>query len=68
MATQDSIRDVVIKRAAALGLSGRAIALATKNKVSADQVQRYLAGSHSITSVKLQHVFKVLDLKITASV
>lgn len=60
----DWIRDKVALAAKARGLSAYALAKRTEGKVSIRQVQRYLAGSSSLTSELLQHVLDVLGLRV----
>lgn len=61
---KDWIQQIVKGRAESLGLSAVAIAKATGGKVSHDQIGRYLAGTGSISSQKLQYVFSALQLEV----
>lgn len=60
----DQIQETVIARAAKLGLSGYAIAQLTGKLVSERHIQDYLARRSSMGSHKLQHILRVLTLKI----
>lgn len=62
---RDSIQEMVIGQAKKLGLSSYAIAKATDGAVSEDHVQDFLARRKSMGSYKLQHVLRVLGLKIS---
>lgn len=61
----DEIRDACAARAQELALTPYAIAKATDGAVSQDQVRAYLNGTSSMTSVRLQHVLRVLGLRLT---
>ena len=60
----DRIRDVVAERAHALGLTAYEIAKRTGGLVTEAHICRFLAGRVSMGSRKLQHVLRVLALKI----
>lgn len=62
--SRDLIQDVVIKRAAQLGLTSYAIAQMTGGAVSEDHVRAYLTHRKSMGSHKLQHVLRVLKLRV----
>lgn len=62
----DWIRAAVKARMAERGLSAYAVAKLTDGRVSDDAVQRYLAGTRSLTSGLLQHVLDALGLVIEA--
>lgn len=64
---QDTIRDVVVARAAKLNMSAYAIAQACGGAVNEDTVRKYLRGDASMGSDRLQHVFKALRLRVAAS-
>ncbi len=61
----DWIQDSVIARANKLGLTSYAIAKASEGAVSEDHVRDYLTRAKSMGSHKLQHVLRVLGLKIS---
>jgi hypothetical protein len=61
----DHIRDQVLARAKRLRLSAYEIARRTRGLVSERHVSYFLAGRKSMGSAKLQHVMRVLGLKIT---
>jgi hypothetical protein len=60
----DWIREAVIARADALGMSAGAIAAQTGGKVTRQHVYKYLMGRATMGSVKLQHVLRVLRLQL----
>jgi hypothetical protein len=62
--SQDKIQSIVIRRAEKLGLTAYAIAKQTDGAVSEDHVKAYLTHRKSMGSHKLQHVLRVLGLKI----
>lgn len=68
MPKPDTIRAAVVDAAARLDLTAYAIAQRTRGvgtgrPVSDDQLRRYLAGTHDLTSARLDAVFAVLGLK-----
>jgi predicted transcriptional regulator len=60
----DRVREAVAERADALGLTAYEIAKRTGGLVTEAHVCRFLAGRVSMGSRKLQHVLRVLALKI----
>jgi len=62
----DWIQERVIARAKTLGLTAYAIAQATGGKVSEDHIRHYLMKRKSCGSHKLQHILRVLGLRIEA--
>lgn len=62
--TADEIREQVIARALALGLSSYAVAKKTDGEVSEDQVAGYLRRRSSMGSGKLQYVLRALGLRV----
>lgn len=64
--SKDEIRELVIRRANALGMTAYAIAKASDGKVRERQVRRYLRRECSL-GAGLQHVLKVLGLEIRES-
>jgi len=60
----DSIQEIVIKRASDLGLTSYAIAQLTGGRVSEDHVRAYLTHQKSMGSHKLQHVLAALKLEV----
>lgn len=61
---RDWIQELVVSRAAALKLSSYKISKRTGNAVSEDHVRAYITREKSMGSHKLQHVLRVLGLKI----
>lgn len=61
---RDDIQNIVIARAAALGLTSYAIAKNTNGRVSEDHVRDYLTRRKSMGSHKLQHVLLALGLEV----
>lgn len=64
----DWIQERVIAQAAELELTAYAIAQQTEGAVSEDHVRDYLTRRKSMGSHKLQHVLKVLGLKLICDV
>ncbi len=62
---RDTIQETVIARAKKLGLTSYAIAKASDGAVSEDHIQDFLNKRKSMGSHKLQHVLRVLGLKIS---
>ena len=60
----DHIRDTVVERARALHLSAYEVAKRTGGLVSEAHVGAFFAGRKTMGSGKLQHVLRVLQLKI----
>lgn len=60
----DQIQEAVIARAAKLRLSAYAVAQLTGKLVSEDHVNNYMKRRSSMGSHKLQHLLRVLNLKI----
>jgi hypothetical protein len=61
---EDWLQAAVVARAKELDLTAYAIARDTGWAVSADHVQAYLTGKKSMGSHKLQHVLRVLKLRV----
>ena len=61
----DWIQEAVIARAADLKLTAYEVAKRTGSAVSEQHVRDYLTRTKSMGSHKLQHVLRVLDLKVT---
>jgi len=64
----DWVCTAVTARIKELKLTSYELAKRTNGQVSEDQVRRYITGSRSMSSGKLQHVLRVLDLNITPAV
>lgn len=62
---RDWLQDAVIARAERLGLTSYEIAKRTGGAVSEDHVRAYITHAKSMGSHKLQHVLRVLNLKIS---
>lgn len=62
---RDTIQETVIAQAKKLGLTSYAIAKSTDGAVSEDHVRAYILREKSMGSHKLQHVLRVLGLKIS---
>ena len=60
----DHIRDTVVERARALHLSAYEVAKRTGGLVSEAHVGAFFAGRKTMGSGKLQHLLRVLQLKI----
>lgn len=61
---RDEIQEIVIARAEKFGLSAYAVAQLTGKLVSEDHVKNYMSRRSSMGSRKLQHILRVLNLKI----
>lgn len=61
----DTIRAAVRERVAALDLNPFALAERLDGAVSDDSIRRYLAGTHDLTSGKLDALFRVLGLAVS---
>jgi hypothetical protein len=62
-----TIRDAVLARAAELGWTAYAVEQAVAgidNAVSARTVRRYFAGTHDLTTAKLDPILRVLGLQV----
>jgi DNA-binding phage protein len=64
----DWIREAVIARANALGMSAGAISMQAGGKVTRQHVYKYLMGRATMGSAKLQHVLRVLGLQLVETV
>lgn len=65
-AHRDWVQEVVIARAAALGLTAHAIAKRTGDAVSEDHIVAYLKRRASMGSHKLQHVLRAIGVTLAS--
>lgn len=61
----DEIQEIVIARVARLGLTSYAIAKSSDWAVSEDHVRAYITRRKSMGSHKLQHVLRVIGLRVS---